>query len=133
MKITVTQYAKTLYESVKDEPKSQISRIISKFIKILAKNNQLNNSEKIIDKFNDIYNKENGIVEAEITSREVLSNMLNNKLKSFLQEKYKAKEIVLQNIVDEKIKGGIVIKVGDELMDASVAKQLKDLKNKLSN
>ena len=34
MKITVTQYAKTLYESVKDKSQKEISGIISQFIKI---------------------------------------------------------------------------------------------------
>jgi len=133
MKITVAQYAKTLHESVKDKSQKEIPEIISGFVKILAKNNQVKNSGKIIDKFSDIYNQENGIVEAEIASREVLSNMLSNKIKSFVKEKYQAKEVILKNIVDEKIKGGIVIKVGDELMDASVSKQLRDLKYKLSN
>ena len=133
MKISVTQYARTLHESVKDKSQKEIPEIISGFVKILAKNNQVKNSGKIIDKFSDIYNQENGIVEAEIASREVLSNMLSNKIKSFVKEKYQAKEVILKNIVDEKIKGGIVIKVGDELMDASVSKQLRDLKYKLSN
>ena len=133
MKVTVAQYAKTLHESVKDKSQKEISGIIAGFVKMLAKNNQIKNSGKIINKFGDIYNKENGIVEAEVVSREVLSNMLCNKIKSFVKEKYQAKTVVLKNIVDEKIKGGIVIKVGDELMDASVSKQLRDLKTKLSN
>ena len=87
MKITVAQYAKTLHESVKDKSQKEIPEIISGFVKILAKNNQVKNSGKIIDKFSDIYNQENGIVEAEIASREVLSNMLSNKIKSFVKEK----------------------------------------------
>lgn len=133
MKVTVAQYAKTLHESVKDKSQKEISGIISQFVKILAKNNQIKNSGKIIGKFGDIYNEENGIVEAEVISREALSNTLSNKVESFIKEKYQARKVVLKNIVDEKIKGGIIIKVGDELMDASVAKQLKDLKNRLSN
>lgn len=133
MKITTTQYAKTLNEAVKDKSQKEIPEIISGFVKILIKNNQIKNSGKIIAKFGDIYNKENGIIEAEVVSREVLNNMLSNKIESFVKEKYQAKEVVLKNIVDEKIKGGIVIKVGDELMDASIGKQLINLKNKLSN
>jgi F-type H+-transporting ATPase subunit delta len=133
MKVTVTQYAKTLHEAVKDKSQKEIPEIIAGFVKILAKNNQIRNSGKIIDKFGDIYNKENRIIEAEVVSREVLSNMLSNKLKKFVKEKYQAEKVILKNTVDEKIKGGVVIKVGDELMDASVAKQLRGLKTKLSN
>lgn len=133
MKITTTQYARTLHESVKNKSQKEISGIISGFVKILSRDNQIRNSGKIIAKFSDIYNKENEIVEAEVVSREALSNMLSNKIKNFVKEKYQAKEVTLNNTIDEKIKGGIVIRVGDELMDASVAKQLRDLKNRLSN
>jgi len=131
MKISVTQYARTLHETVKDKSQKEIPKIISGFIKILAKNNQVKNSAKIINKFNVIYNKENGIVEAEVVTKHKLESSQVHKVESYIKERYLAKEVVLKNIVDERIKGGIIIKVGDELMDASVAKQLKNLKNKL--
>ena len=133
MKISTTQYAKTLHESVIDKPQKEISEVISEFVKILSKNNQLKNSGKIIDKFSDIYNQEKGIVEAEVVTKHKLESSQIHKIKSYIKERYSAKNVILKNIIDEKIKGGIVIKVGDELMDASVAKQLRDLKNKLSN
>lgn len=133
MKVTVAQYAKTLHESVKDKSQKEISGIISGFVKILAKNNQIKNSGKIIAKFGDVYNKENGIVEAEVVTKYKLESSQIHKVESYIKERYFAKSVVLKNVIDEKIKGGIIIKVGDELMDASVAKQLKDLKRKLSN
>ena len=73
----------------------------------------------------------NGIVEAEVVTKHKLESSQVHKVESYIKERYLAKEVVLKNIVDERIKGGIIIKVGDELMDASVAKQLKNLKNKL--
>jgi len=133
MKVSVTQYAKTLHESVKNKSQKEISGIISQFVKMLAKNNQIKNSGKIINKFRDIYNREKEIVEAEVISRDKLSTDLHNKISSFVKHKYQAKEVFLSNIMDKKIKGGIIIKIGDELMDASVGKQLEVLKNKLSN
>jgi F-type H+-transporting ATPase subunit delta len=133
MTISTTQYAKTLYESVTGKPQKEISGVISEFVKILAKNNQLKNSGKIIDKFSDIYNQEKGIVEAEVVTKHKLESSQVHKVESYIKERYSAKNVILKNIIDEKIKGGIVIKVGDELMDASVAKQLRDLKNKLTN
>jgi F-type H+-transporting ATPase subunit delta len=131
VKVTTTQYAKTLHESIKDKSQKEISGIISEFIKILAKNNQIKNSEKIINKFNDIHNQENKIVEAEVTSQDKLSADLFNKISNFVKHKYQAKEVSLNNIIDKKIKGGIVIKVGDELMNASISKQLEKLRSSL--
>jgi F-type H+-transporting ATPase subunit delta len=133
MKVTISQYAKTLYESVKDKPRNEIPDIVSNFVKILSKNNQIKNSGKIISKFGDIYNQENWIIEAEVRSARKLESLQIHKVKNFLKKKYEAKEIILNNIIDEKIKGGIVIKVRDELTDASISGKLRGLKNKLSN
>ncbi|OGI16791.1 MAG: ATP synthase F1 subunit delta [Candidatus Moranbacteria bacterium RBG_19FT_COMBO_42_6] len=131
MKITTTQYARTLHEAVKDKSQEEISGIISGFVKILAKNNQIKNGGKIIAKFGDIYNKENGIVEAEVVTKHKLESSQVHKVESYIKERYSTKKVILKNTVDEKIKGGIVIKVGDELIDGSVLTQLEKLKSSL--
>jgi len=132
MKITAAQYAKTLYELTAEKSKNEIDKVIVNFVNILSKSNQLKNSGKIIANFSDIYNQENGIIEAEIMSARKLESSQVHKVESYLKNKYKVKEVVINNRIDEKIKGGIVIKVSDELLDASVARQLTNLKNKLS-
>ena len=131
MKITATQYANTLYDLTADKSKQEVNNVIANFAKILRKNNQLKRSDKIIAKFNDIYNKENGIIEAEVISAHKLESAQIKKLESYIKEKYSAKEVVIQNKIDEDIKGGIVVKVGDEILDASIAGKLAGLKNVL--
>jgi len=132
MRLTVNQYAKALYESVQEKSQKEVDSVIGNFIKILQKNGQLKLAKKIVEKFSAIWNKENEIVEATVTSRESLDAETLQKIEKFVAEKYSAKEVVLQNVIDEKIKGGIIIKVGDEMMDASVAKRLADLRLSLT-
>ncbi len=132
MKISVNQYAKSLFELTDGKSEREIDSAISNFIKFLQKNRQLKLAGKIIEKFRKIYNKKNGIVEAEIISREKLSSELIAKLNNFIKNKYLAKEVILNNIVDEKIKGGIIIKVGDEVVDGSVGGQLGRLRECLN-
>lgn len=132
MKISPTQYATTLYELTQDKNKSEVDSVAKKFIEMLAKNNQLKIAGKIIEKFSGIYNQKNGIVEAGVVSREVLNNELSNKVSNYVSNKYKAKEVVIKNKIDENIKGGIIIKIGDEILDASVAGRLNSLKNILT-
>lgn len=131
MKISATQYATTLYELTQDKSKSEVDSIAKKFIELLIKNRQIKLAGKIIEKFSEIYNRKNGIIEAEITSREVLSNELRNKVSNYVSNKYKAKEVVINNKIDESIKGGIIIKVGDEIIDASISGKLRSLKSSL--
>lgn len=131
MKITVNQYAKSLYATTVDKSQKEIGEAVSNLIKILAKNKQIKLFSKIAKKFGEIWNQEKGIVEAEVTSREELHTELRNKVNKYVKEKYQAKEVVLHNIVDEKIQGGIIIRVGDEVLDGSVVRQLQELKSSL--
>jgi F-type H+-transporting ATPase subunit delta len=133
MKATATQYAKTLYELTKDKKHQEIDGVVSNFIKELDKNGQMKMADGIVKKFQEIHNAENGIVEAEVITKEKISESLDNKIKQFVKEKYSAKEVVLKNIIDENVKGGIIIRVGDEVMDGSIKRQLEELKNSLNH
>jgi ATP synthase F1 delta subunit len=133
MKATPTQYAKTLYELTKDKKHQEIDEMVSNFLKEIYRNGQMKMLDSIVAKFGEIYNAENGIVEAEITSREEVSNELRNKLLTYVSNKYGAKDVVLNNIIDKDIKGGVIIRVGDEVTDGSVDRKLHDLKKELEN
>lgn len=131
MKITATQYAKSLYELTDGKAKQDVNGVVAGFLRVLQKNNQLKMAGKIIEKFNGIYNQKNGIIEAEIISREALGTDVSKKLRNYVSTKYKAKEVVIKNKIDESIKGGIIIKVGDEIIDASISGKLRSLRSSL--
>ncbi len=129
MKVSAQQYAKALYEVTKGKSEKEIDAAVLGFVKILQKNNQLGLKKDISKKFHEIYNQENGIVEAEVISREKLNSQLVDKLIRFIKEKYSAKEVVINSKIDEGVKGGIIVKVGDEIIDGSIEKQLNNLRN----
>jgi len=131
MKATATQYAKALYEATKDKDQKEIDVVLTDFVKVLSKNNQTRLAGNISKKFREVYNSENGIAEAEVISMEKLSEGIEKKIKDYVKDKYQAREVVIRNIIDKSIKGGIVIKIGDEVIDGSVERQLKELKSSL--
>lgn len=131
MNYSAAQYAKALYEATKDKSQKEIDGILANFVKTLSRNNQIRLAGNIEQKFGEIYNQENGIVEAEVTSARKLESYQFQKVESFLKEKYKARKVEINNIVDKSIKGGVIVKVGDEVMDFSIEKTLKNLKSKL--
>ena len=133
MKISNIQYATALYAMAQGKSQSEVNAIVANFVKILAKNNQVKNINSIIGKFRDIWNKEEGIVEAEIVSREKLDSKSVKQLVDYIGKKYKSKNVEIVNKVDKDIKGGIIVRVGDEVMDASVSGQLNNLRKKLAN
>jgi len=132
MKITATQYAKSLYELTDGKSEQEVDGVVAKFLQVLIKNRHLKIAKKVMAKFAEISNQEQGIVEAEVTTRYKIQDTMTKQIEKFVKEKYSAKEVVLNNKIDESIKGGIIIKVGDEILDGSVAGQLTDLKNVLT-
>ncbi len=132
MRITPKQLAHVLFEITDKKSNEEILSSVADFARFLEKNRKLKLADKIIEQFSKIYNQMHGIVEAEITSRKKLDESELRKLKHFVKEKYKAKEVNLKNIVDGKIKGGITLKVGDEVVDGSVRGKLNELKKILS-
>ncbi len=131
MKITVNQYAKSLYAATKEKSQKEIADVVSNFVAILSKNRQVKLFPKISKKFEEIWNKENGIAKVEIVSMEKLNEKILKSIEKFIEKKYPVKKVILNNIVDEKIMGGIIIKVGDEILDGSVLRQLRNLKTSL--
>lgn len=129
MKATATQYAKTLYELTIDKTRQEIDGVVSKFLEELQRNGQIKIADQVVNKFQEIYNAENGIVEAEVVTREKISESLENKVKNFIKEKYFAKHVEIHNKIDENLRGGIIIRVGDEILDGSLDRKLRELRS----
>ena len=133
MKISVTQYAKALYEATNEKPQKEIEGLVSNFLKVLKKNNQMKLAGKIMEKFSALHDKKNGIVNASVTSVKKLDEKMIDEVEKFVAKKYEAKKVVLENKIDAKIKGGIILQVGDEIVDGSILRKMNDLRECLNH
>lgn len=131
MKISTVQYAKTLLELTDGKSEQEIFVMVKSFAELLKKDGQLKNTGKIMEKFSQLYNTKHQIVEAVVVSRRELDLKMIENVQEFLQKKYGAKSVQIENVVDEKIKGGLIVKVGDEILDGSVNSKLNKLKKVL--
>ncbi len=130
----VKRYAQILYDLTKNKSPEEIKKNLKKFVLFLQKNRKLNQIEEIIKKFKKIYNQKNNIIDVQIFSTEKLREQEKNNISNFLKEKYSAKEIDLISKVKPELKGGIKIKINNEdVIDKSIAKQLRKLKDKITN
>ena len=72
-------------------------------------------------------NEARGIVSAEVTSAVELTDKEISLLKAKLSE-YTGKRVDIQVNIDKSIIGGLVVKIGDTVMDGSIAGHLRRLK-----
>ena len=132
MRISAKQFAQTLYDLTDGKSKPEIEHSVADFARHMEKERKIKLAGKVIEQFGKIYNEKNGIVEAEVVTAEKISEALEKKVKNYIEKKYSAKKVIVKNIIDPKIKGGMIVRVGDEVVDGSIAGRLGELKKLLT-
>lgn len=128
MKIGPKKYAQLLYVLTKDGSKENVKVVISKFSKLLIKNNGLNLLNKIIIEFEKIYHKEKGIVKVDVkTANDLGDDYIRNQIVKYLNKE----DVEIFAETDETLIGGIQLKVDDTLIDGSLRNRLARLKSRL--
>ncbi|MBU0722002.1 ATP synthase F1 subunit delta [Patescibacteria group bacterium] len=131
MKITVKQFALSLYEAIDGKTSSQAKVVIEKFVELLAEKNQLAKANKIIEEFIKLWNNKHGIVQAEVASANELNEETVKLLKNYIAKLYNAKQVIISEKIDKKLLGGVIIKYEDKVVDGSLKARLVELKNKM--
>lgn len=131
MKITPKQFSLALYEVLDGKTPAQVKAVIGKFVELLAKKNLLTQADKIAAEFVKIWHEKKGIIEAEAVSANGLDKANIKLLKNYITKLSGAKEVLLSEKIDKSILGGVVIRYGDRVLDASLKTVLADLKNKM--
>jgi F-type H+-transporting ATPase subunit delta len=110
----------------------KISEYIVNLLKLLIDNGRQSVVSEIYKAFvelNDIANNRQRIT---VITQSNLDGSLLDKIKADVGTKL-GKEIILTEQVDESILGGIIIKIGDLVIDGSLAKGLKNIRRNLLN
>lgn len=95
-------------------------------VKLMAENGRLKLMPDVLQQFELARAKAENKVEAEITSAFALSEQQTSELVNILKNKLGC-EVTLTTMIDESLIGGVVIKAGDTIIDASMKSQLDSL------
>lgn len=109
---------------------SQASPIFLNFLKIVARHERLDLLRVIHRQTHEQYNRLRGRVRVDVTTATPVPEELAQRIAQSLA-KIVGGEPVLQRTVDPDLIGGIVVRVGDTVYDASVANQLKQLRQQM--
>ncbi len=114
--------------SVMDIPK--VSQTVRNFCMLLADRERLEFIQDIQAYYSVLLDAEKGVIRGELVTAVKLANNKRNQVKAQLEAQAGSK-LVLSFSVDESILGGVVLKVGDRVLDASLKAQLGILKDNI--
>jgi F-type H+-transporting ATPase subunit delta len=99
-------------------------------IEVLTRQNDMSLMPKVINTLKEIRVKKFNVEEGMVTSVTHLSEDDKKRCMKLL-EKMSGHSIILKEKVDPKVLGGIVLKCGDTIMDASILKKITTIENLL--
>lgn len=109
----------------------KLDPLVVNFLRLLVDRRRLGLLPRIVEIYGEMYNKEKGIIIAEVTTAIPLDDAHQKRVADQLA-RITGKQVQLSTKVDPGILGGIVTRIGDELIDASVASRLAALAEKLA-
>lgn len=107
--------------------KAGITGIAAKFLKVVAGNRRLFAARDMIRGFRALVAKYKGEVTAQVTVAEKLKDEHLSALKSALKS-VTGKDVTVDVTVDPAIIGGLVVKLGSRMVDASLRTKLNSIK-----
>ncbi|WP_018126699.1 ATP synthase F1 subunit delta [Balneola vulgaris] len=107
----------------------KVSKLVSQFIDLVAQKGRENILFEITKSFVDVYNKDAGIITVEVKSAKQLGDSQVIELTKML-ERTTSKKVNLSLKEEADLKGGISVKIGDTVFDATVKHKLEQLENK---
>jgi F-type H+-transporting ATPase subunit delta len=98
--------------------------------RLLVSNGRVDHAESIRDEFKSLLDTQRGIVHAHVTTAVPIGDEERALLVSRLSQ-MTGGQVTLQSEVNPEILGGLVVRIGDRLIDGSVRAKLKTLRRQL--
>jgi F-type H+-transporting ATPase subunit delta len=130
MAISHKDIARSIYEGSKDHQGDE-SSYYKDVVRFLNKRRLLSKSPSILAHLKKIINTEQGILEAKVSTAVRLGATERYSLIQELKTRYKAKDVVLQEVINESLLGGMRVEVGDEVIDLSTKGKILKLQTYL--
>lgn len=121
------------YKIISSVVGGQVSKITDAFIKLLCNKNREDNLPGILTSFIRQYNVLKGIHTATLTTAVPVSDALKTEFESKIKAASQVQQLQLHTKVDESLIGGFVLEMEGKLVDASISRDLRDVKKQFDN
>jgi F-type H+-transporting ATPase subunit delta len=108
----------------------RVSPLLWNFLRVLSDKGRLGLLLNLDEAYNDLLDERLGKVEVDVTVAQRLSDDQLEQLRQRVSESL-GKQAVVHQYVDEAILGGLVLRVQDRMIDASVRNQLRSMRQQV--
>lgn len=112
--------------------KGKVSELTAAFNTLLVKKGRESDLPEIAFAFIDLYNELKGIHRVKLTTAVEVSDELKKSIETKVKGEQGFGSIELETVTDEKLIGGFVLEFNNKLVDASILRDLKDIKKQFS-
>ena len=128
MKPSPKEYAEALCEILDEVSEDGVSEVLKVFAETLVRNGDAKRSEDILKTFSKEWDRKNGVIKIEVVTSYDLSDDVIEKLRKYISLATKAQKVEFIYKIDSSILGGIVLNYEDKILNASLKKDIKNLK-----
>ena len=108
--------------------KGNIGELTTAFIKLLVVKGRESDLYEIANAFINQYNEIKGILTVKLTTAVVISDTLKQSIVTKVNNTNTSGSVELETAVDDKLIGGFILEFDNKLVDASILRDLKDVK-----
>jgi F-type H+-transporting ATPase subunit delta len=108
------------------------SKETKSMIEVLIDNRRTQLLADVAKNFIDLYNDEQGVKVAQVTTAIPLSEEIEQKVLDKIKELTGSTKVTLESNIDESILGGFILRIGDLQYNASIANKLSKIKREFS-
>ena len=107
-----------------------VNAMVRNLVDLLVSKGSVDSIADVYTSYTELLDQHLGRQRVEVTTAIALDEAEANRITSFVSELVR-REVILTTKVDESILGGLVIQIGDRLLDGSTKARLDGLKNRL--
>ena len=107
---------------------TQVNTLTSAFISLLVRKGREINLPEIVNAFVEQFNAIRNIHRVKITTAVAMSDELKNSILAKVKSSTSLQNVELDTAVKDELIGGFVLEMGGNLVDASIQRDLKDIK-----
>ncbi|RLE11493.1 ATP synthase F1 subunit delta, partial [Candidatus Aerophobetes bacterium] len=109
---------------------ANFSEVVNNFLRVLVERKRINRVLEITEYYSMLLDEFLGIARAKIITARPIKKKTLDKLIAAL-EKFTSKKVEAVTEIDSSIIGGVVVKIGNLVLDGSIVAQLEGLKESL--